>query len=160
MLLLAESTLTFSPAVIIGLGIVMLCLVVAFAAHEYGWVSWLRNRATQDTGPEPQEDIALAPSDRGSDDPPPPGALAWATDIADSMSAASDSSKLKAILDGCTRNQAKDQRIQEQEAERAERMQRQHAGDETAYHETQPRTKSELKALKEAADSLSGGSDK
>jgi hypothetical protein len=53
---------------------------------------------------------------RSADDVPPPGAVDWATDICESMSAASADTKLRAILGGATRDDARKLRIAELEA--------------------------------------------
>jgi len=56
-----------------------------------------------------------SPSERSADEPAPPGAVEWAADINAAMGAASPESKLKAILDGATRDQARTMRILELE---------------------------------------------
>lgn len=57
-----------------------------------------------------------AESRRAADEPAPEGAVDWAVDICEAMGQAPDSSKLKAILDGATRDQARMLRIAELEA--------------------------------------------
>ncbi len=54
--------------------------------------------------------------ERSADAPAPSGAVEWATDICSAMGTAPDSSKLKAILAGSTRDQARGLRITELEA--------------------------------------------
>lgn len=58
----------------------------------------------------------LATSERAADDLPPNGSVDWATDICEAMGAASAESKLKAILGGATRDDARKLRIAELEA--------------------------------------------
>ena len=55
-------------------------------------------------------------SERAADDLPPNGSVDWATDICEAMGAASAESKLKAILGGATRDDARKLRIAELEA--------------------------------------------
>lgn len=57
-----------------------------------------------------------ATSERAADDLPPTGSVDWATDICEAMGAASAESKLKAILGGATRDDARKLRIAELEA--------------------------------------------
>lgn len=57
-----------------------------------------------------------ATSERAADDLPPNGSVHWATDICEAMGAASAESKLKAILGGATRDDARKLRIAELEA--------------------------------------------
>jgi hypothetical protein len=54
--------------------------------------------------------------DRSADALPPLGAVDWAIDICESMGAASSDTKLKAILGGATRDDARKLRISELEA--------------------------------------------
>ena len=82
------------------LGCVLLVAALTFAAWRNGWKV-------------PR--FSSEPGVRGADEPPPPGAVDWATDIAESMSKADDTSKLKAIMEGCTRDEARAMRISEQE---------------------------------------------
>lgn len=53
---------------------------------------------------------------RPADEPAPSGAVDWATDICEAMGAASAETKLKAILGGATRDDARKLRIAELEA--------------------------------------------
>lgn len=53
---------------------------------------------------------------RAADDLPPAGAVDWAVDISEAMGAASAETKLKAILGGATRDDARKLRIAELEA--------------------------------------------
>lgn len=57
-----------------------------------------------------------ATTERAADDPPPAGAVDWAVDISDAMGAASAETKLKAILGGATRDDARKLRIAELES--------------------------------------------
>jgi len=59
------------------------------------------------------------PSHRSADEPPPPGAQDWVNDIAAAMGDASAESKLTALRDGLTRDQARMARIAELEARNA-----------------------------------------
>lgn len=54
--------------------------------------------------------------ERAADDPPPFGSVDWAVDICEAMGAASAETKLKAILGGATRDDARKLRIAELEA--------------------------------------------
>ena len=53
---------------------------------------------------------------RPADEPAPAGAVDWAVDICEAMGAASAETKLKAILGGATRDDARKLRIAELEA--------------------------------------------
>lgn len=55
-------------------------------------------------------------SPRPADEPAPAGAVDWAVDICEAMGAASAETKLKAILGGATRDDARKLRIAELEA--------------------------------------------
>jgi hypothetical protein len=55
-------------------------------------------------------------ADRAADDLPPAGSVDWAVDICEAMGAASAETKLKAILGGATRDDARKLRIAELEA--------------------------------------------
>lgn len=57
-----------------------------------------------------------ATNERAADDLPPAGSVDWAVDICEAMGAASAESKLKAILGGATRDDARKLRIAELEA--------------------------------------------
>lgn len=57
-----------------------------------------------------------ATNERAADDLPPAGSVDWAVDISEAMGAASAESKLKAILGGATRDDARKLRIAELEA--------------------------------------------
>lgn len=57
-----------------------------------------------------------AATERAADDPPPVGSVEWAVDICEAMGAASAETKLKAILGGATRDDARKLRIAELEA--------------------------------------------
>lgn len=74
-----------------------------------GRAAWKRMKAL------PPGTTAVAPG-RAADELPPAGAVAWAIDISESMGAASAESKLKAILGGATRDDARKLRISELEA--------------------------------------------
>ena len=54
--------------------------------------------------------------DRSADEPAPPGAIEWVSDICDAMGSATAESKLKALLVGSTRDNARALRIYELEA--------------------------------------------
>ena len=60
--------------------------------------------------------IPDAPAQRSADEGPPPGAQEWVVDIAAAMGDASAESKLTALRDGLTRDQARMSRIAELEA--------------------------------------------
>ena len=55
-------------------------------------------------------------TERAADDLPPAGSVDWAVDICEAMGAASAETKLKAILGGATRDDARKLRIAELEA--------------------------------------------
>ena len=55
-------------------------------------------------------------ADRSADAPAPEGAAEWAVDICEAMGAASAETKLKAIVGGATRDDARKLRIAELEA--------------------------------------------
>ena len=71
-----------------------------------GKVVWTRFRSAKPATVE----------DRSADALPPLGAVDWAIDICESMGAASSDTKLKAILGGATRDDARKLRIAELEA--------------------------------------------
>lgn len=74
------------------------------------WFAWIKLRR----GTTTLEPVKAA--ERSADDPPPEGSVSWVVDIVDAMSGASDTSKLKAIMDGATRHEARGFRINELEA--------------------------------------------
>ena len=87
---------------------------ILIAVSGLGGVAWGGKVAWTKWKALPQGTTAVPPG-RSADEPPPSGAVEWASDIAKAMGTASPQSKLDAILSGCTRDKARALRISELE---------------------------------------------
>jgi len=84
----------------------------AWRARPVRPISWPANEAMPTVAPD-------APPQRSADESAPPGAQEWVRDITAAMGDASAESKLTALRDGLTRDQARMARITELEAKTA-----------------------------------------
>ena len=97
------------------LGVLLVAGGAAWAAFQT-WQSRAMKPVQTKIVAKPDGTISPVPPQRSADEPSPPGAQEWVQDIAAAMGDASAESKLTALRDGLTRDQARTLRIAELEA--------------------------------------------
>ena len=94
-----------------GIGLIGVSLIALLIWAGPALLMWAADKLwspanRSDAPAEPEQ-----PAERGADEPPPPGAVAWVNDIANAMSAAASEDVLAALEMGATRDKARELRI-------------------------------------------------
>jgi hypothetical protein len=94
-----------------GIGLIGVSLIALLIWAGPALMMWAADRlwSPANRSQEPAEPDQQA--ERGADEPPPPGAVAWVADITQAMGAAASEDVLAALEAGATRDKARELRI-------------------------------------------------
>ena len=94
-----------------GIGLIGVSLIALLIWAGPALMLWAADRLWSPANRSQEPAKPDQPAERGADEPPPPGAVAWVNDIATAMSAAASEDVLAALEMGATRDKARELRI-------------------------------------------------